>query len=459
MVVGLGLGKEKDKRRTKTKSWFTLKRRVSFFLLPFFLFTFYGALVTGALTQSWFGYWCLEGVTGLIAKMGTGLNLKMGTGLKLNFGTGLVLILETSLAKFARQNAGFVIKTFICECAVRIMQVFRGIVIWKGGNVMRSGWIDRKTWLLSVAAALAVLCVPAMSRPVLAAAGAAKEKPAAVKAGEKKEEGKGRLLARIGDRKIYEAEIDAIFNRMPDEERAQWVNAGELGKALFIRQYVRNELIQMKAKALGIDQRKDIKWEVYQTERNLIGSTYMEEEAERRVKLEDGEVEKYYQEHLRGFNRPNQASVDMIKCAAVEKADKIAERLAKGEDFVELALKESEDKVVRHLADDWGHVGGVGTFPEVIQGVFSLKKGEYTRKPLKRFDGYYLFRVDELIPAQNKPFSEIKKEVETAARYVKVKKEKEKMFNDFLNEKDVEILLAVPAEGPPPTKIEEPEKE
>lgn len=253
----------------------------------------------------------------------------------------------------------------------------------------------------------------------------------------------GKVLARIGRRKIYQSEIKALIEQMPERRKVGWEAEDEARTAAFVRRYVRTEVLLERAKKQDVDRQPKVQWEIDDFSRHLIVSTYLQEEADRRVKIEPEEVEQYYREHIRGFTQPNRARVKVIKMGTEEKAKEILARLEKGEDFAGLASSESKDKKIKRIADDWEHVSGVGTFFGIEKAVFSLKPGEYTREPLKRTDFYYLFQMEELMPAKNKPFSEIKDKVEFALRRMKWKKARDRIIEEALEEAGVEFYLAI----------------
>jgi peptidyl-prolyl cis-trans isomerase D len=175
----------------------------------------------------------------------------------------------------------------------------------------------------------------------------------------------------------------------------------------------------------------------------------------------DGEIEAYYREHLPDFSNPEKVSIEYVAVslddiaktvevteqdlrnlyeeqkanfgtperrkishilipveAQTEEADKAAlakigairERLAKGEDFAKVAKETSGDPVSAKQGGDLGFMNKDAMEENFAKAALTLKQGELS-EPVKTSFGYHLIKVTEFIPAQIKPFDEVKDEL------------------------------------------------
>lgn len=141
-----------------------------------------------------------------------------------------------------------------------------------------------------------------------------------------------------------------------------------------------------------------------------------------RVKISDDEVKARYEEmsrrsaaikrvHLRHvlIGLPDDPSSAQI-AEAKRKATEVLERARKGEDFVTLARRYSDDQATRSAGGDLGWIerGSIATEWEVI--VFSMQKGE-TRGPINGPRGLHVFHVEELEKSDQQPYEKVKEQI------------------------------------------------
>lgn len=120
--------------------------------------------------------------------------------------------------------------------------------------------------------------------------------------------------------------------------------------------------------------------------------------------------------------------------SALAKIETLLLRINNGEDFEELAKEFSEDSSASNGGDlgDFGRGVMVAPFEDAA---FSAKIGEVT-KPVKTQFGYHIIKVDDKMPASEKPFEEVKDEITLE---LKLKQAELKAAND-LEEARAQIL-------------------
>lgn len=95
---------------------------------------------------------------------------------------------------------------------------------------------------------------------------------------------------------------------------------------------------------------------------------------------------------------------------ALAKAEKIRQQLMLGANFVELALKESDDKTVKTNKGEMG----VFTRGQMVQpfsdAVFAMQVGEIS-EPVKTRYGYHIIKLNKKFPAGFKSFDDVKAQI------------------------------------------------
>ena len=129
-----------------------------------------------------------------------------------------------------------------------------------------------------------------------------------------------------------------------------------------------------------------------------------------KVKVSDADVKKYYDEHQSQYGTPEQRDVAHILVKSKSLADKLYNRVKKGENFSKLAKQYSQDpgskKQGGKLTISKGQT--VGPFD---QTAFLLSTGQISR-PVKTNFGYHIIKaLGDVKPAKTTPFSQVKSSI------------------------------------------------
>jgi peptidyl-prolyl cis-trans isomerase D len=144
------------------------------------------------------------------------------------------------------------------------------------------------------------------------------------------------------------------------------------------------------------------------------------------VVLSDSDLRSHYTRTRAKYERKESVSVNQILLklppdakeeqieASRKRLEGLRERVMKGEKFTELAKAHSEGPG----AERGGELGVFGRgqmLPELEEAAYALKKGEVS-KPVKTSFGMHLLWVREKVLPGEKPFEEVRKQVETDLR-------------------------------------------
>ncbi len=141
-----------------------------------------------------------------------------------------------------------------------------------------------------------------------------------------------------------------------------------------------------------------------------------------KAEIPDEELRQSYDADQTRFSQPERRQVRHLLLTVPEDADDAAanqvladitairERLVAGESFEELAKTQSKDPGSAAKGGDLGIIDKGVMVPAFEQAAFALPVGEISEPVRTRF-GYHLIEVTEIVPAQIKPFDEVREQL------------------------------------------------
>lgn len=170
------------------------------------------------------------------------------------------------------------------------------------------------------------------------------------------------------------------------------------------------------------------------TRRDIAINNMIEQRFAGKVKVEESEAKKFYDDNrAKYFERGASVRASHIliglgenaspeqKDEAKAKADALLARLKKGEDFGELAKKESTCPS-KEKGGDLGVFGSGDMVPPFEKAAFALQPGEMSGVVATVF-GYHIIKLTEAIPARVEPYEEVKGKIMDHLKREKVRAE------------------------------------
>ncbi len=164
------------------------------------------------------------------------------------------------------------------------------------------------------------------------------------------------------------------------------------------------------------------------------------ENFEKKVSVSEEEVKNFYERQKDRFKTPKRAKLReiFIKISAEDspskieekkkKAEEILEQAKKTKDFASLAKRYSESDTASKGGDiGWIEKGMLGSSLENI--IFSLKPGDLSGV-LREKNGFYIFKVEEIIDEKQRSFNEVKDQILQFLRREKARKEASRKAED-----------------------------
>jgi peptidyl-prolyl cis-trans isomerase C len=218
---------------------------------------------------------------------------------------------------------------------------------------------------------------------------------------------------------------------------------------------------QLKAQGQTVD---GIKKEIHSY---LQQSRWMEAQVKGKTDVTDAEAEAFYKENPDQFKQPEQvrashilvkvekdAKEDEVK-AKREAANKILERVKKGEDFDKLATELSEDPSAKENHGDLNFFPREQMVPEFSEAAFKMKKGEVSAEPVRSDFGFHIIKVTDRKDGSTVPFAEAKPQL---VKYLEGRKRQTEIDKVLagLREK-AKVTINLPEAPAPKTPAAEPD--
>lgn len=177
---------------------------------------------------------------------------------------------------------------------------------------------------------------------------------------------------------------------------------------LLVNQLANDRLVDEIAAKDGLADDAKVKERMAAVQKQMVRERFVEKKLD--GKVTDAALRKKYEEML--VSNPPQQEVHarhiLVKDEA--KAKELIEQLNKGADFAKLAKENSIDPS-KDNGGDLGYFVKSMMVPEFGDAAFALKKGEYTKTPVKTQFGYHIILVEDNRMQEKPKFDQVKEQV------------------------------------------------
>ncbi len=198
-------------------------------------------------------------------------------------------------------------------------------------------------------------------------------------------EGKNGIAAVVNGEKITVDEVREAYKANPQlKDRVSFEEF--YNKAL--DGFISGKIVYQQAREAKIEDTPEYKAQLKIAKEELARKIYMEKEVDKKVT--DSEIQKLYDEYKETFKSEKEMKAKHILVDNEKTAKDIIAKLKKGEKFNELAKKYSKDK------PELGYFTKRVMVPEFANAAFAMKKGEYSKTPVKTQFGYHIIMVEDI---------------------------------------------------------------
>ncbi|MDR3685269.1 MAG: peptidylprolyl isomerase [Geothrix sp.] len=279
------------------------------------------------------------------------------------------------------------------------------------------------------------------------------------------------ILAKVGDEVVSEADFQAAFRLLGQQEQMQLLMI-QGGKEEFIKRMAESKLLSVEARRMGLDKSPGFQRALDRAKDDLLAREYLTKEGpalQKKLAVDEAAVKAYYDKHPDRFKQPDLVSVRHILVSvkqgegqqglsdaeAKARIAKIQAELKKGAKFEALVKKYSDDPGSKENGGLYADADPTGWVPEFGAAARTQPLGK-VGAPVKTSYGYHLIKVESRKPAREVPFEEAKGQAEKLAQQERQGQVWNELMDHLRQEIPFELIKPAPApKAPEPVKAAE----
>lgn len=209
------------------------------------------------------------------------------------------------------------------------------------------------------------------------------------------------VAAVVNGETIAVSEIKDVYDKNP-QLKAQTTFEDFYNQAIDVA--VNGKLALQAATAAKVQESEAYKNQMAELKDEVARQVYMEQKVSERVT--DEAVKKVYDEYVSKFESEKEIKAKHILVDSEDTAKEIIAKLdAKEASFDDLARKYSKDQ------PDLGYFTAKAMVPDFSKAAFALKKGEYSKEPVKTEFGYHVILVEDVRDTKPLPLENIQDQI------------------------------------------------
>ena len=246
------------------------------------------------------------------------------------------------------------------------------------------------------------------------------------------------ILARVGNKNITKADIEALISFYPANQQAI-IRMDPKNEEALLNNYVTILAVAETARRQGFDKEKNMRKQIQILSDEHLAKGYVQKNVLSKVKVTDKDVDEYYKNHPKEFEKPETVKArhiligfkgDMTEDQKKElrkKADDVLKKAKGGEDFAQLASEYSDDPGSKTKGGELGYFPKGNMVPEFENAAFNLKPGEISNV-IETPYGYHIIKVEDKKAGEMPAFDSIKEQVRVKA----TQDAEQKKINEFI---------------------------
>lgn len=204
----------------------------------------------------------------------------------------------------------------------------------------------------------------------------------------------------------------SVYDAFLSEQKAQGAQDNPELQNAVREELIRRELLAQEAKKRGLDKKEPVPGQVALAKQAVLIRAYLTDYVRANPITEERLKAEY--EKIKANIGGTEYKVRHILVEKEDDAKAIIAKLDKGEKFSELA-KQSKDPGSRDNGGDLGWNSPAAYVPPFGEALTQLKKGEYTKTPVKTDFGYHVIQVEDSRPTSPPPYEQVKPQLQQRA--------------------------------------------
>lgn len=197
--------------------------------------------------------------------------------------------------------------------------------------------------------------------------------------------GKNGVAAEVNGQKVMVSAIKDAYEMNPVAQK-QLSFEEFYDKVLDV--YINGVMLYQAAEKSGVENSPEYKKQLKVLKEELASKIYLEQQVDK--KITQAKIKEVYNEYKEQFKPEKEVKAKHILVSDEKTANEVIAKLKKGEKFDELAKEYSLDK-----ASDLGYFTKDVMVPEFSKAAFAMKKGQYSKAPVKTKFGYHVILVED----------------------------------------------------------------
>ncbi|MBI4844099.1 MAG: peptidylprolyl isomerase [Nitrospirae bacterium] len=199
-------------------------------------------------------------------------------------------------------------------------------------------------------------------------------------------------VAKVGDVKISRDDYIKELKSLPEWARSRFQSDEDKDK--FLDSIIEKEVLYAEAKKNRLEQDKEFAAKLEDFKKMNLITILLEKEIRDKVKIDDAEAKKYYDDNLEKYRKDAGVRASHILVETEKDGNFILAKLKNGDDFGKLARKFSKDEGSAQNGGDLGFFSRGSMVPEFEDAAFKLKPGEVSGLVKTQF-GYHIIKVTD----------------------------------------------------------------
>lgn len=218
------------------------------------------------------------------------------------------------------------------------------------------------------------------------------------------------VVAKVDGQDIKRSDVLNVIAQQPDQVRAMDINV------LFPKardQLVAQKIITEKASKANLASDPEVLKDLDQAKQQIVAGVYLEREVKK--EMTDAKLHEIYNKAVAANKNVEEVKARQILSDSEDKAKDVVKKLDGGADFETLA--KASGGVSAQNGGELGYFTKAEMpVPAVADAAFGLKKGAYTKTPVKTPLGWAVIQVEDRRTRPVPKFEDVKPQVEAAAR-------------------------------------------
>lgn len=196
-----------------------------------------------------------------------------------------------------------------------------------------------------------------------------------------------------------------------------------------LEDYIGEKLLMQKAKKYERNYRKKMKKEIENYKKDLLIKEFLSDQVLSKAEISQEEIKNYYNNNLKDFLVPERIHLYEIVVQTEDEARNILNRLANGEDFSEIAKKESISSS-KEKGGDIGMISRGQLMPELEEILFAMKPNQVLEKVVRTDQGYHIIKIGE----KQASHLQTLEEATPVIKQILINQKRSQLLNTYINE-------------------------